>query len=290
MIGPARTAFALAVASIVPTATAAQDQAPTENERLMGLVGQTVLVRYVPGYLDRAEHVLARADLVVADLEKLGKVPLSISAVVLPRDLWETTAMQRPWGLPAIVGGSIVAAPAMGDSESVRVWKNWLGTDLPALPGRPLRGTAEGASSLALADLIMQRDLAAIFTDRAGLGGNAPWIRGVMTQLAALTIHARYEAPRLLQIATMYRRFEEHLPALLPLANDRPMVAERWLLSQARYFRGAELIYGAHGEKALKSALKVVRKGGQLDRAKMIELFPEVAAWLAEESEPESES
>ena len=239
------------------------------------------MVRYTPGYLDRAEHVLRRLDLGVAYLQQVAKITMSVSAVVLPRELWEESGVSNPYGTPSVVGGSIIAVPAMGDRETVRLWKQWLGSELPELKGRPLRGTAEGASSLALADLLLQRDLAAMFVRRAGLAGTEPWIRGIMTHLSALTLFGRYEASRLLQIETVYGHMESHLPVLLEVAGDRDMQMERWLLTQAGYFRGALTVFEAHKGKALKLALKATKKGEPLNRPTMLKLYPELGEWVA---------
>ena len=74
---------------------------------------------------------------------------------------------------------------------------------------------------------------------------------------------------------------EAHLPVLLEVAGDRDMPMERWLLTQAGYFRGALTVFEAHKGKALKSAIKATRKGDPLNRRTMLKLYPELGEWVA---------
>ena len=275
------TVLLVAVWLLSAGAAVSQEEAAPGGDRLLGLAGRTTLVRYTPGYLDRAEHVLRRLDLGVEYLQQAAKIRLSVSAVVLPREVWEESGVANPYGTPSVFGASILVVPAMGDRGTVRLWKQWLGSDLPELPGRPLRGTAEGASSLALADLLLQRDLAAMFVERAGLAGNEAWIRGIMTHLVALTLFGHYEASRLLEIETVYARLESNLPVLLEAAGDRDMQIERWLLTQAGYFRGALMVFDVREGKGLKSAIKSTKKGEPLNRPRVLKLYPELGEWVA---------
>ncbi len=248
------------------------------------LRGSVAIVRYVPGYLDRASHVLRRVDLVASDLTKRGRKPFPVIVLVVPRELWEGVSLGRPYGLPVTVSGMTIVVPAEGDQAVAEQWKQWLGSDLPKLRGRPLRGTPEGASALAIADLFLQREIAGLFAFRQGLVGADPWIQGVLSHLVALVIFDRYETSRMQEIELVYQRLESQIPLRLDLlgeeASARPV--ESWLHSQAEYFATALSIYRAHGSKALQRVLKEARKGdGNLDSRRLVRLIPELSKWLA---------
>ena len=210
---------------------------------------------------------------------------MPISAVVLPRAQWEAAKLLRPYGLPVQIGRTEIAVPALGDRGTVRRWQQWLGTDLPPLPGRPLRGTVEEASSLGLADVFLQCEVAAIFVDRLGLAGDEPWIRGLLAHLVALTLFETYEPSRRLEIEIVYRRLANQIPPLLEAGGEeRQMPVERWLLSEAIYHQGARLVFSVNGSKTLKRVLKARRKGGPLTGKHLLGMFPQLTAWLSLEA------
>ena len=278
----ARGVVLLSCGLVAASSTAQLANSTRVGADLPSLSGSSAIVHYVPGYLDRANHVLRRVDLLASDLAKRGRKPLPLVAVVVPRELWEGASLGRPYGLPVAVSAMTIMVPAEGDQTVAEQWKRWLGSDLPALRGHPLRGTPEGASALAIADLFLQREIAGLFALRHGLVGEDPWIRGVFSHLVALVVFDRYEASRMQEIEMVYRRLESQIP--LALAGEEPSVrpVESWLHSQAEYFATALSIYRAHGSRALRRVLKEARRGdGNLDSRRLVRLFPELSKWLA---------
>ena len=281
---PRTRGLALLTCGLMATPIAAQLATSTQiGADLPSLSGSSAIVRYVPGYLDRASHVLRRVDLVASDLTKRGREPLPLVALVVPRELWEGASLGRPYGLPVTISGMTIVVPAEGDQAVVEQWKRWLGSDLPGLRGRPLHGTPEGASALAIADLFLQREIGGLFALRHGLVGADPWILGVLSHLVALVVFDHYEPSRMLEIEAVYRRLESQV--LLPLdlsGEELPVRAvESWLHSQAGYFAAALSVYQAHGSRSLQRVLKEARKGdGNLDGHRLVRLFPELSKWL----------
>lgn len=276
MWGSARFAgIALCALALVPGAGAQPPTPVAQSGALLTIRGEVVVVRYTGGFLDRAAHVLRRLDLIVADLQKRGKRPLSVSAYVISREQWEASNLARPYGLPISIAATSVIVPGLGDAGTVTSWQHWLGSDLPTLPGFPLRGSPEAASSLAVADLFLQREIAAIFVDRHGLIGRQPWVRGLFTHLVALELFARYEPSRMLEIETMYRHLGRQIPVLLQLREEAQMPIEQWLLAESRYFAAALRVHSSQGRKAVRQGLKLRKEGeGPLSEEAVLQMFP----------------
>lgn len=266
---------ALGALTLAPGAGAQPSTPLAQRGALLAIRGEVVVVRYSSGFLDRATHVLRRLDLIVAELQKRGKRPLSVSAFVISREQWEASSLARPYGLPISLGGTSVVVPGLGDAGTVKQWRQWLGSALPTLPGFPLRGSPQAASSLAVADLFLQREVAAIFVDRHGLIGRQPWVRGLFTHLAALELFARHEPTRMPEIETMYRRLGTQIPVLLELSEGAQMPIERWLLAESGYFAAALRVHRSQGRRALRRALKLREEGeGPLSEEAVLQLFP----------------
>jgi hypothetical protein len=270
--------------AVAATAQPRVGSEPSLPERLLSVGGSASTVRYVPGALDRAVHVTRRLDMIAEDLRKRVQGPYPLAAVVLGRPEWEAGGLSRPYGLPAALGTAtvVVAVPAAGDDGSVRAWSQWLGTSLPPVSGVPMIGTASHASSLLLADIILQREACSIVVTNTLLVGREPWIHELMTHLAMYTLYARYEPSRLPSIELVFQRLRANLPVLLGLVDDRVLPAEKWLLQQAHFFEGARQLYEAGGQKALAQLWKKTRKaGGPLPRATLVAEYPVVGTWLA---------
>ncbi len=252
--------------------------------------GQTVTVRYYSGSLDRASHVLSRLDLIIGDLQKRGKRPISLTAFVIPREQWGDGTPTRPYGLPlTMAGSSVILVPALGDAGTVKLWEHWLGTELPRLSGFPLRGSVKAASSLVLADVFLQRAAAGVFVDRHELIGRRPWVRGLLTHLVALELFARYEPSRMIEIEMTYRTLGRQLSALSQLREGEPMPVEDWLLTETRYFAAALAIFREEGRSAVKRALKLRSKSeGPLSEDAVLKLFPSLRSIRFDETEPQA--
>lgn len=252
----------------------------------MAYAGEHVAVRYAPGALDRAIHVVRRLDLIVGELQQWLKMPLPLTALVLDRREWDRAGLERPYGLPLPVSIGSVAVPASGDESSVRRWKTWIGTELPALDGVPLAGTAEHASSLLLADVLLQVEVCELLLGRSVLAQSEPWIRGVAAHLAAVSLWSEFEPSRSTELAMIFERLRGQIPVLLELEprrlgqGERALTTERWLLTEGHYFEGASLAHASGGAKAWKRLLKSVRAEEAPTRALMVELYPQLGPWL----------
>jgi hypothetical protein len=277
--------LAAAQPPVSPEATALPPPGPSAP--LMAYAGEFVSVRYAPGALDRALHVTRRLDLVVGELSKWLDMPLPLTAMVLDRVQWDRMGLTRPYGLPLPMSIGSVAVPGAGDDGTVRRWKTWIGTELPRLDGVPLVGTSEEASSLLLADVILQVEVCEQLLGRTPLLHAEPWIRGLTSHLAALSLWSDFEPGRATELALIFRRLRETIPPLFALEEQRlahgepPMATERWLLAEGHLFEGATLAHAAGGTKTWKRLLKAMRKSKEPPtRAQVLEVYPAVGPWL----------
>lgn len=277
----------LAVAQAHHPADEPSPAPPSPSEPLMAYRGKEVAVRYIPGALDRAVHVANRLDLVIGELRRSIANVLPVTAVVLSRDEWERKPMTRPYGLPQPLSVGTIAVPAAGDAETVRKWKTWIGTDLPDPGGVPMVGTAEDASSMMLSDLLLQVEVCELVFDRTPAAGAEPWIRGLLSHLAALSLWSAFEPSRMPEIELFWTRLREQIPPLLTLeprrleAGEPPLKIERWLLSEAHLFDGASQAQAAGGIKAFRKLLKTMNKDRKPPtRAELLALYPPLAGWL----------
>jgi hypothetical protein len=260
---------------------------PHPAEPLLAYRGEQVAVRYSPGTLDRAVHVVRRLDLVVGELSKpLGrKFPLTV--VVLSREEWEARDLSRTYGLPQPLSVASVAVPASGDPGTVRKWKSWLGSELPDLGGVPMAGTAEDAASLMLSDVVLQVEICEILLERTAVGQAEPWIRGLLSHLAAISLWSAFEPSRSAEIALIWSRIRGQIPPLLALekelqrGSESPLAMERWLLAESYLFEGAAMAHAAGGQKTFTKLLKTLRHDREPPtRAEMLALYPSLAGWL----------
>ena len=256
-------------------------------EPLLAYRGEEVAVRYVPGALDRAVHVAKRLDLVIAELRHSLEVVLPLTAIVLGRDEWERKDLARTYGLPQPLSVGSIAVPASGDAGTVRKWKTWLGTELPDIGGVPLAGTADDASSLMLSDLVLQVEVCELVFDRTPVGAADPWIRGLFSHLAAISLWSTFEPSRMPMIESIFASMREQLPPLLALEARRqekgspPLAMEHWLLAEAHLFDGAAQAYATGGPKVFKKLLRTITKDGKPPtREQLVVAYPTLAGWL----------
>jgi hypothetical protein len=258
-------------------------------EPLMTYRGEQSAIRYTPGALDRAVHVSRRLDLIVTEMRKPLGVVLPITAIVLSRDDWERKGLERSYGLPQPLSVGTIAVPAAGDAGTVLKWKTWLGTELPDVGGVPMAGTRDDASTLMLSDLLMQVEVCELIFDRTPAAAAEPWIRGLLSHLAALTLWSGFEPSRVPEIDRVWTDLREQLPPLLALeprrveAGQPPLRMEHWLLSESYLFEGAAraLGSGSAGPKSYRKLLKTMIKEAKPPSAsEMVALFPPLAEWL----------
>jgi hypothetical protein len=256
-------------------------------EPLLGYRGEEVVVRYVPGALDRAVHVAKRLDLVISELRGPLEMAFPLTAIVLSRDEWERKGLTRSYGLPQPLSVGTIAVPASGDAGTVRRWKTWLGTELPDLGGVPLAGTADDASSLMLSDLVLQVEVCELMFERTPVGAADPWIRGLFSHLAAISLWSAFEPARMPEIESVWARMRDQIPPILELETRRqqkgapPLAMEHWLLSESHLFDGASHAYAAGGAKTFRKLLKTMTKDGKPPtRAQLVAVYPSLAVWI----------
>jgi hypothetical protein len=257
------------------------------SEPLLAYRGEEVAVRYSPGALDRALHVVKRLDLIVAELKGPLAIMVPLTAVVLTRDEWEDSNLTRTYGLPQPLSIGSIAVPAAGDAGTVRKWKSWLGTELPGLAGMPLVGTAEEAASLMLSDVVLQVEVCELLLDRTPMAQAEPWIRGLVSHLAALSLWSVFEPRRTEEIAMIWSRIRGQIPPLLALEQQlerptgSPLAMERWLLAESYLFEGASLAHATGGAKSFQKLLRTLRREQRAPtREEMLVLYPSLAGWL----------
>ncbi len=271
--------------------TPARDAADLGNRQFLQLTGEGCAVGFRAGALDRAHHLLRRLEVVTYYFNRWSDVPVPIAAYLLDREGWKDYELTGVYGIPLRPGPVAVMAPAEGDDEAVLWWREALGTSqVPMVPGVPLKGTPEGAGALAIADVLMQVEAARGFVQRVGLLGRSAWAGEVAAHLAALVIFGEHEPGRLPDIGSFYARLYESqgggsanaLSAYSPLLSQGDAEEMRtWLWFQGAFYEGARRIYAKSGKKSVKALLKLSREsGGVLSEEKLVEKYPELSGWL----------
>jgi hypothetical protein len=260
---------------------------PRPSEPLLAYKGEEVAVRYSPGALDRAVHVARRLDLIIAQLRKPLDIVFPLTVVVLSREEWESRGLSRTYGLPQPLSVGSVAVPAAGDAGTVRKWKSWLGSDLPSIGGVPMVGTAEDSASLMLSDVVLQVEVCELLFGRTPAGDGEPWIRGLLSHLAAISLWSDFEPRRSAEIALIWSRIRGQVPPLLALekelqrGGESPLAMERWLLAESYLFEGAAQAHAAGGTKTLMKLLKTMRRDHKAPtREQMLAFYPSLTDWL----------
>lgn len=267
------------------TASAAGIPAPTRlhpEPNVYGLVtlpGDVVTMRYQAGFLDRAARLQFRLEPALKRFDGLGELDrLGVRTYVLSRDEWQRSGLGMPYGVPVRVGHTALAAPADGDDASVRLWAD-LGVVLPGVASSSLRGTPQQASALALADVISVLQIAEIAVDRTRLGGDAFWVRGFVTHLAAAD-HLRREEPDTAQdLAQVWRQVATLRPPRTARLEDyRPeMDLAEWLWFQAAFAQAADSVIEDEGRGVLRRLRKLGEDG--LTGAELIDRYPQLGIW-----------
>lgn len=252
---------------------------------LLQLAGERAQIRYTPGFLDRAVNLQTRLELVARSLRSWTKTDVELTAYVLSREEWERAGFEIPFGIPLRIGSNGVAAPAEGDEETVRLWAELLQGVLPSVQGLPLRGTPQQAATMLLADVLVQLQVADAVIERAELGGDQPWVRGVVAQLASLALTRRIEGGRLRDLEAMYAALgRRHAPGELSARDYRSdLHLEEWLWFQAQFFRGALTIFAEEGKGSVKAMRKLRRKDdGVLRAERLLRRYEGLEAWYYE--------
>lgn len=260
------------------------------------LTGRSSAVRFLPGGLDRAHHVLQRIDLLSQQLNRWSDVPSPILTYLVDRARWTELDLPGIYGIPLRAGPTAVAAPIEGDEQTVALWRELLGAEqVPMIPGVPLRGTPEQAGTLAIADVLLQLETARGFVQRAGLLGDRAWIGEVVAQTASLSLFLINEHERVTEIEAFFARLRERLggagaypeSAYTPaLATGGRQEMERWLWYQATFFEAARRLVARHGKKAIPKLRRLAKKAPPLREAVLMAEYDELRAWRAESFAP----
>lgn len=256
------------------------------------LPGRAVDLRYTPDALDRATQAQRRLEEIAATFAAIEGAPVRLGALVLDREAWTKALPGREWGLPAKAGPLVFALPAEGDGETVRRMRARTGGWLPSLAGEPLRGTAEEAASLAVADALLQLGLAREFLGERGLRGAEPWVEALLAQVVARLAWERTDPGQMAGVAGLFDRLAAASGRGRPLRlsdyrRDSPLDED--LAFQAAFLRGADLFWVEMGERGATRFLKrLLRARLPVGRAALEKEVPGLGAWELEHFAPES--
>lgn len=288
--GVRRLACLVAWLGVLPTGARAIDRplvlAPSPAAtvapapQLLTLAGD-VPVRYSPGALDRAAHVQERLQALATDFRRWGGEVEGLHAVVLEPDDWAASGLARPFGLPDRADPRGVALPAWGNETSVALWRRLYGGGLPVGEETPMRGTAEEATGLGLADILGQVEFARLAVDRTAPRAEA-WARELLAHVLAGAAFQVHEAERGTEIAALYARIAAHVAAAPPPADFHAgLEPQDWLATQPVFFQGAGVVLAKDGAGAAKRLLKSCRKGDGAELvSRLLERYIALGPWL----------
>jgi hypothetical protein len=250
---------------------------------LLTLKGASVIVNYTPGGLDRAYHVQRRLELLVEDFTKSVKNPLRLRVFVLNRDEWSEFGFGLPFGLPGRIRASTLAVPWLGDEGTIELWTRIMGSPPPPLPGIPMRGTAEEATTLAYSDLLTEVEAARALMTMGGVRGEIPWVHQVLAHLLARDAFIRYEGPRLAEIDGFFADLGRSQP-IAPLERYvEGLDLETLLWFESRFQDGARRVLENGKRNEAREIIKMARKaGGTLTEGALLGRHPQLIGWLAE--------
>lgn len=252
---------------------------------LLSLPGDLVDIRYSPGSLDRAVHVQDRAELLVEDFRSWSSGDTTLVIYLLSREEWKMSGYKSPYGLAIRVGGHGLAINSDGDSGTVAMWRDLLGTALPTLPGAPLRGTPEEAASLGVCDILSVHEASRVMLSTVEFDGDAEWIEPLMVHTVALSWIERNEAARLPEVRQVFQSLSanEGGPGAHSLAEYPTRSLRTYLWYQAQFHAGAAVLTEQEGGGAAKKLFKLARKnGGVLKATDLVQEFPGLDSWLME--------
>jgi hypothetical protein len=274
---------AVPVALTIAVAVSAAPQQEKPPPFLLTLKGETVLVNYTPGGLDRAYHVQQRLQLLAEDFVKVVKNPLRLRVFVLNRDEWNEFGFGLPFGLPGRIRMSTLAVPWLGDEGTIELWTRILGAPPPPLAGIPLKGTAEEATTLAYSDLLTEVEAARVLMTMGGVRGEKPWVHQVLVHVLARDAFLRYEQARMGEIDGFFQSLGRSAP-MAPLERyAEGLDLETLLWFESRFQDGARRVLENGKRNEVREIVKMTRKaGGMLSEKALLERHPQLISWLAE--------
>ncbi len=272
-----RLPLLVALLAVPPAAPAAE----INQHSLLTLHGEPCSVRYTPGALDRAAHLQVRLQTLAYDYSRWGTRGYDFQGYVLSPEDWASAGLAKPYGLPERAGPRALAAPAWGDEHSVALWKRLLGGPLPwTAEGMPVRGTAEEAASLQLADVVLQTETARIFVEEENLRGAEPWIAELTAHAVALQAFASHEEVRLLEIQQVYDDLSAAGLPSLAVCPSASKVDATALACGAKFHAGARVLLAKSGLKTVRVLTKLAKKHG-LSQATLLKEYPALAEWVS---------
>jgi hypothetical protein len=275
-----RAATMLLVLALVPLGGTSQEAPPPF---LLVLKGQAAYVNYTPGALDRAIHIQRRIELVAVDFSKLTKMQIRVRVFVLSRDEWGQFGFGLPYGLPGRIRGTTLAVASLGDPGTVSLWTDILGVAPPPLPGIPIKGTAQEASTLAMGDLLTQVETARILLSSGGIRGEVGWVQQVLAHLVARVAFERYESARLENINNFFAQLGQGASGHTLAQYSQGLDLKTLLWFESRFHQGARLVLEGgkknEGRELFKAAVK---NGGLVTEQMMLERYPQLRVWLDE--------
>jgi hypothetical protein len=262
-------------------------QVPAET--FLTLNGDRGAVRFLSGGLDRAHHVLARVEHVARELDRWSEVPISAAVYLVDRRQWSESGLPGMYEIPLRTGPSGIVVAVQGDAEAVANWRRWLGVErLPLQPGVPPVGTSEEAATLALADLLLQIEIARALPVLSRMTVQEAWLFDLVAHTAALVLFERFERHRVQEISEVFRRLRYRLePWGAPLDQYNPNgrqgdadAVDRWLWYQGVLHEGAEAIVARDGGRAVENLGKLMAKErGELSLSALTRRYERLGAW-----------
>jgi hypothetical protein len=257
---------------------------------LLELPGDLVFVRYTPGTLDRSSSVQRRFEIVSKEFTRTGFYATSMVFYALSRDDWNEARIREPFGQPLAFGLDAVAIPGAADAQLVASYREWMGGELPPTEARPLLMTPEEGAALGVSDVLTQLEVTRILAKRANLDGDAPWIEPLAVHLAMRLTYDKYEPGRYPSVVAVLDRLAtgDRTPGGHRLADWKdglPLAERAWF--DARFARGADVLARkTRGGKLWKMLYDGVLRTKPLTEAMLLDKYPELAAWKAENFAP----
>ncbi len=263
---------------------------PEERGLLLDLRGRGANVRYTPGSLERAARVQESYGLLATRIAPWTKSKEALLVYLLSREDWQAAGIALPYGFFTRLPVHGLAIPAWGDPGTVGLWRDLLGSALPEVEGEPVRGSAEEASSVRMADLLADVEAVRLLLERAAIQADSVWAGELMAHSVAYSVLWKHRPARLAAAERLYATVlarDRALPAPALADYRSGLSMEDWLRFQARFSRGARRLAEVEGMGAGKAIVKLARRsGGRLSGAALLARWPALSAWRAESFAP----
>jgi len=249
---------------------------------LLQLPDEDVAVHYTPGALDRAARLQGELRRLYEDLFTwTGEARPQVILVLSPEE-WEKVGVEGRYGFPTRLDEEVLVVPAWGTEETVKMWKELLGSSLPAVQGFSARGAPDEVASVALADAFLQLQICREMARRMTLagGGDGVWLNDVLAHLFSLSSDRAAAFPPNLPLERVFKSEREALPTDLAGSYGNGLDGPTWVGFHAHFSRAARSMWDSKRKKAVRRTLKLrKRKGAPLIFADLLKAFPELEKW-----------